>query len=363
MIVAFAAVLALLNLQSAASANCLDNAGKKVSWSFTYKFPNGFDIAYYDQRTPNSETIFNKYGRSLDDKSDPVAVIRTLRGLLPRQHEGLVSELASEPSTLNATAAAPSGYLMYNDEPDNAKPGTGYGHTKGVIALSGNEAIWLVHSTPHWPSSDGHKEFYFPETETEYGQTFICIQITASQVDTVAKLLQYNKPYVYKSTFGSDIGSTHPELQKVLDGQWVSAAGTTSASIGEITSFTAFAKNANWGQDLWADLVAEHFKSDLYVETWIRGSAEGSYCRPKHKYEVLDVETMVARSPNGNITWSEGQDHAKWAVMLDGSSKLCVGDINRMTTQRNRGGGAVCFSDKGLSTALYNSIVTGHLCK
>jgi len=71
---------------------------------------------------------------------------------------------------------------------------------------------------------------------------------------------------------------------------------------------------------------------------------------------------MVAQSSDGNITWTEGQDHAKWAVMLDGSSNLCVGDINRMTTQRNRGGGAVCFSSAGLNNALYNSIVTGHVC-
>ena len=31
------------------------------------------------------------------------------------------------------------------------------------------------------------------------------------------------------------------------------------------------------------------------------------------KYEVLDVQTMVASSPSGNITWTEGSDHAKWA--------------------------------------------------
>ena len=76
------------------------------------------------------------------------------------------------------------------------------------------------------------------------------------------------------------------------------------------------------------------------------------------------METMVAAGSDGsNVTWTEGDDHAKWAVMLDGSSNLCVGDINRMTTQRKRGGGAVCFSNAGLSNVLYNSINSGYDCQ
>jgi len=294
----------------------------------------------------------------LQNDKTPVAVIRTLMQL--GNHEKLVEEL-SVPGNLTTENGKSSGasYLLYNDEPDNAKPGTAYGHTKGVVAMSGTDGLWIVHSTPKFPSSTGSKQFYFPETETKYGQTFLCIKLTAAEIEDVAKQLLYNKPYVYKSTFSSSIGSTHPQLEKVLNGEWVKEAGSSTLQIGK---FTTFAKNAAWNDDLYETAIAAHYKSDLYVETWIRGSAEGSYCKPKYKYEVMDVETMVAQSSDGNITWTEGQDHAKWAVMLDGSSNLCVGDINRMTTQRNRGGGAVCFSSAGLNNALYNSIVTGHVC-
>ena len=39
------------------------------------------------------------------------------------------------------------------------------------------------------------------------------------------------------------------------------------------------------------------------------------------------------------------KDHAKWAISLDRKRPwVCVGDINRMETQRRRGGGTACFA-------------------
>ena len=39
-----------------------------------------------------------------------------------------------------------------------------------------------MHSTPHFPSATGSKKFYFPETETKYGQTYLCFHLPASEV-------------------------------------------------------------------------------------------------------------------------------------------------------------------------------------
>ena len=84
----------------------------------------------------------------------------------------------------------------------------------------------------------------------------------------------------------------------------------------------------------------------------------GAFCKPKYKYEVTDVKELKA----GDVTWTESQDHAKWAVALDSSNVACIGDINRMTSQEKRGGGTVCFSSSALSNALYNSITTSDTC-
>ena len=49
-------------------------------------------------------------------------------------------------------------------------------------------------------------------------------------------------------------------------------------------------------------------------------------------------------------------------VPLDQSGWLCIGDINRMTSQRKRGGGAVCFKYLELSEVLFNSVVDSYSC-
>ena len=88
----------------------------------------------------------------------------------------------------------------------------------------------------------------------------------------------------------------HPPLRDVLDKKWVPGPGSSIASVGRSDAykgvFTSFAKNAAWGDDLWANLIGPHYQSDLMVETWIRGHKLGSYCRPKHKLEVVDVKSM-----------------------------------------------------------------------
>ena len=63
---------------------------------------------------------------------------------------------------------------------------------------------------------------------------------------------------------------------------------------------------------MYEGLVAPYYDTDLLVESWIRGSAEGAYCKPKYKYKVIDVEVMQVHTDTGdNITWTEGQDHLK----------------------------------------------------
>ena len=44
------------------------------------------------------------------------------------------------------------------------------------------------------------------------------------------------------------------------------------------------------------------------MESWLRGSKEGSYCKPKYKYKVVDVQSMVVTGTDGTkINWTEGQ--------------------------------------------------------
>jgi len=227
-----------------------------------------------------------------------------------------------------------------------------------VLHVGKNGGFWLVHSTPRWPLNSNVKRFYFPEQEKIYGQTFLCISLDTADIDKVATQLLYNQPNVYYSSLTEADQKAHPQLKDVMSRKWVKGPATNTATIAG--HFTSFAKNRKWGKDLYGDLVAPALKSDLLVESWMRGSAVGKLCKPKHRYQVTDVTELATKF---GVEWTETQDHAKWAITLDGSSRVCVGDINRMTSQRKRGGGTVCFKNSALANRLANTVTKHDECK
>ena len=82
----------------------------------------------------------------------------------------------------------------------------------------------------------------------------------------------------------------------------------------------------------------------LEVESWIRGSA----CEPTDK--VHDIKELKFN----NYSWSEYNDHSKWCT---GTRSVCFSDINRMTTQALRGGGAICVDDKQIYADFHDAIL------
>ena len=88
------------------------------------------------------------------------------------------------------------------------------------------------------------------------------------------------------------------------------------------------------------------------------------------QYEVIEVSTMIM--PDGT-SWTGTQDHSKWAIARPSdeygidknkmdSTMVCVGDNNRMCSQENRGGGAICIEDFDLWKAFNSTISTVESC-
>ena len=50
-------------------------------------------------------------------------------------------------------------------------------------------SFWILHSTPHFPGLKAVPDFYFPEKEIIYGQTFLCMSLSSSvEVEQVIAL-------------------------------------------------------------------------------------------------------------------------------------------------------------------------------
>ena len=111
----------------------------------------------------------------------------------------------------------------------------------------------------------------------------------------------------------------------------------------KVSPCSVFAKWTKFGKDLYADLVAPSLGVPLLVESWPNGPGKmPSRCSGPFIVENVDEMDFVEVEDDDFTTT---KDHAKWAISLDRKRPwVCVGDINRMETQRRRGGGTACFS-------------------
>ena len=61
-----------------------------------------------------------------------------------------------------------------------------------------------------------------------------------------------------------------------------------------------------------------------------------------------------------HMAWPETHDHAKWGITTH-SNWVCVADINRMISQRKRGGGTIAFRNETLWRGLSKTTCCWHL--
>ena len=200
--------------------------------------------------------------------------------------------------------------------------------------------------------------------------------------DALYKLSQGVNPPAYSAQWAAEHGHRVP-----VDLTFNSKAGKP---------FRLLAKSGAWYNDFWIDLVGPTLGCDLRVETWRRltetailpveqdakGQNEfGADDRTNehdgkvfhHEFEDEDEKHVVDEvatvdlgrltdsngDPLTNYTWSYTKDHAKWGIgeplkdrgnqRFDGSDTqgnwICIADINRMSSQEKRGGGAICFHE------------------
>lgn len=168
--------------------------------------------------------------------------------------------------------------------------------------------------------------------------------------------------------------------------------------------FRLLAKSGAWLDDFWIDLVGPTLDVDLRIETWRRLTKTAVLPTKDHKDitddygkqdfvttykgryyhheftdlgdkeiidEVTNIDLQMLTDHQGNqltdYHWAYTKDHAKWAISAAADERgkaeddkalstpiswVCVADMNRMTSQEKRGGGAICFHEPLLWQAL-----------
>jgi len=324
----------------------IDENGQQVDWWFIYKVPllgggvqndaaTGYEYVYYDS--------------TIDANPDPAISKVTKSPYRLDQGQGAMNLTVN--SIFNNPADT-TGWILYNDEypesvghPDNGN----LGHTKGVIAFdtASNTAVWLLHS---WPKFVDPGAVHAPTPI--YGQTYLCLSISIDTARKIAaQMTDHQEPQVYKPRLAG-LPTTDPLsiLSQPLNPNPPGASSVLELQTQGGMPFKVIAKNRQWQKDFWNDLVGPTLGADMDVETWIRGPIP-PVADSDGIHKTFDVKYINLGPLGAHWAWPETQDHAKWGITTS-SDWVCVGDINRMVSQRNLGGGTVAFQCNKLWMAL-----------
>ena len=323
----------------------LDEAGKPVDWWFIYKIPKltkrsqagdivastGYEYAYYD---PTCKEL-GPSAFMLDKKKG--ALNATLDAVFKKP-----------PAT--------TGWILYNDEmPDDAnrRDNGNLGHSKGVIAfdVESKSALWLLHS---WPKYADPRARAMPTPI--YGQTYMCISISLdTALDLALRMIDHQEPQVYLPHLPPALPKKSGlyRLTQSIDPNAASSSIVKDYKSRKGTAFKVIAKNKKWNDDFWNDLVGPKLQEDMDVETWIRGDVP-AILDADGVHRTYDIKYIDFRPLGMAYAWPETQDHAKWGI-TKANNWVVVGDINRMITQRKRGGGAIALQDPKLWKGLQST--------
>uniref|UniRef100_A0A182LT51 Uncharacterized protein n=1 Tax=Anopheles culicifacies TaxID=139723 RepID=A0A182LT51_9DIPT len=237
--------------------------------------------------------------------------------------------------------------ILYNDEPTNGPVDMERGHTKGVVSTDGTTGYWLIHSVPKFPPAIG-VDYSYPHTGMLYGQSFLCISLNATQMETVGRQLLFNEVTAYSTSIPAALAARFPTLTRAARMEPADKSPpfysqqTVRSRAG--VKFVTFAKSRHFGKELYADWIAPTLDTGLMVESWQHGTGNlPSECFTDRRHSVWNVrEVSVGRADR----FTTLNDHSKWAVgggeEVGKDGWICVGDINRQEHQKQRGGGSVC---------------------
>src|SRR6266550_546595 len=330
--------------------SALDEAGNPVDWWFIYKVPKLSAGAASDPAT-GYEYVY--YDSAIDAQPDKLARRVSLSPFKIDQGKGALN------LTLDSVFKHPSaavGWVLYNDErpsgAGDARDNANLGHTKGVIAFdtSSGTAYWLLHSWPKFADPDASHE-----PTPEYGQTYFCVSLDiAAASKLAAQMIDHQEPQTYLNRPGK-ISNNDPLalLMGPIDAKAPGDSDVINLQSRAGMPFKVIAKNKNWNRDFWNELVGPTLGEDMDDETWIRGKIP-PIADSDGVHKTFDIKYINLGALGVHWAWPETHDHAKWGITLH-SDWICVGDINRMVSQRKRGGGTIAFQNQVLWKALSQS--------
>jgi len=252
-----------------------------------------------------------------------------------------------------------------DDEPDDEKGENVHsngGHAKGVVGWNSKKIGWLIHSVPNFPVfpnisniSNNKKGKLFPvppidDGQLIYGQSFIYLEMdyTSENLTTIRRQLDLMKAHIYFKVSSDLLDGIEIEKKGKKDENDKKKEEKNEICVVPFSSdIVHVSKSPKWGKDLFKDFMADYFKSIVVCETWMK---PGMVSSPMVKNAL-----MVKWNDDDHTEYVTSLDHSKYAVSMNCNYPwVFIGDINRMESQKRRGGGGLMIKNKEIWQAFHS---------
>ncbi|KRX51576.1 Deoxyribonuclease-2-alpha [Trichinella sp. T9] len=323
-------ILILLKTSTAQVATCRDDGDADTDWFFVYKPPNLLNSKIIKSA---ANPAWGRSDRAINEAAGH-SIFTTMAHFIANQGEISV--------------------LAYSDDPPNLPPINGKSKAKGVLLVDNtatDAAAWFVHTVPNFLAHLGG--YSWPEEETAKGHMFLCVSFNEAHLNSVAKAIRYQEPFIYANNFPVALLNQHIELSNLATGvdvrvtPFLEHAKFTTKAAHAVANIQAFGKHTKSYSDMYAKVLKNKLGASIRI--WaLSDTRSKSIC--KGQYQLRKVASPMQFD---GVQVRREDDSARWAV-VDGKNIVCLTTNDYKATEKQIPGAAVCLEN----AAVYNTFRT-----
>ncbi|KRX56612.1 Plancitoxin-1, partial [Trichinella sp. T9] len=240
--------------------------------------------------------------------------------------------------------------LAYSDDPPNMPPQNVNSKAKGVLLIDNRDndaAAWFVHTVPKFLAYRG--PYSWPASETAKGHMFLCLSFTEAHLNSVAKAIRYQEPFIYANNLSPELLTQHNELSNLATGvqirvpPFLEHAKFTTKANQVAANIQVIGKHSKSYSDMYAKVLKNKLGASIRI--WaLSDTRSKSIC--KGQYQLRKVASPMQFD---GVQVRREDDSARWAV-VDGKNIVCLTTNDYKATEKQIPGAAVCLEN----AAVYN---------
>ncbi|KRX80325.1 Plancitoxin-1 [Trichinella sp. T6] len=316
MYIAVILILILLNCSTAQVATCKDDDDNNVDWFLVYKPPNVVSSNIIKSAV---NPVWAQSARNVNDDNGH-SIARTLAHFTANNGDIKV--------------------LAYSDDPPNLPPRNEKSKAKGVLLVDStgtDAAAWFVHTVPKFLAHLGG--YSWPAAETPKGHMFLCLSLSEAHLNSVAKAIRYQEPFIYANNLSPELLNQHVELSNLITGAQIRVtpflehAKFTTKAVQVAANIEAFGKHTKSYLDMYAKVLKKKLAASIRIwapsDTRSKSICKGQYYLRKVASPMQFDGVQVRREA----------DSARWAV-VDGKNIVCLTTNDYKATEKQIPGAA-----------------------